>query len=111
MTDFSDTWSEQLRSMDNGCFHEANIQDGEKGCGVNRGRIPRKTWCMRPYAGADYNIAPLQNQLQQIYHGQPYTTVGLNPVPESTLSPSQGLWIWPQSAAPPPPPPYFPDDP
>ncbi len=27
--------------------------------------------------------------------GQPYARVGLNPVPKSTLSPSQGLWIWP----------------
>jgi hypothetical protein len=25
-----------------------------------------------------------------------YDRVDLNPVPESTLSPSQGLWIWPQ---------------
>ncbi len=26
--------------------------------------------------------------------GQPYARVDLNPMPESTLSPSQGLWIW-----------------
>jgi len=26
---------------------------------------------------------------------QPYARVDLNPAPESTLSPSQGLWIWP----------------
>ncbi len=25
--------------------------------------------------------------------GQPYARVDLNPIPESTLSPSQGLWI------------------
>jgi hypothetical protein len=27
--------------------------------------------------------------------GQPYARVDLNPMPEPTLSPSQGLWIWP----------------
>ncbi len=32
---------------------------------------------------------------QHIYHGQPYARVDLNPMPESYLSPSQGLWIWP----------------
>ncbi len=36
------------------------------------GRIQRKTWCMGPYARVD-----------------------LNPMPESTLSPIQGLLIWP----------------
>jgi hypothetical protein len=25
-----------------------------------------------------------------------FTRVDLNPMPESTLSPSQGLWIWPR---------------
>ncbi len=46
-------------------------------------------------AGVDYNLAlcPLQSRLQNIYHGQPYDTVDLNPIPESTLSPSQGLRI------------------
>jgi hypothetical protein len=34
-----------------------------------------------------------------IYQGQPYARVDLNPMPESTLSPSQGLWIWPLAAA------------
>jgi hypothetical protein len=63
-----------------------------------RGRILRKTWCMGPYAGVDYNLTlcPLQIRLQHIYPGQPSARVGLNPTPESTLSPSQGLWIWPQ---------------
>jgi hypothetical protein len=28
--------------------------------------------------------------------GQPYARVDLNPMPESTLSPSQGLRIWPR---------------
>ncbi len=54
-----------------------------------RGQIQRKTWCMGPYAGVDYNltIRPLQSRLQHIYHGQPYDRVNLNPMPESTLSP------------------------
>jgi hypothetical protein len=32
---------------------------------------------------------------RHIYHGQPYTRVDLNPMPESTLFPCQGLWIMP----------------
>jgi hypothetical protein len=30
-----------------------------------------------------------------IYHGQHYARVDLNPMPKSALFPSQGLWIWP----------------
>jgi hypothetical protein len=50
------------------------------------------------YAGADYNLilCLLQFRLQLIYHGQPYSRVDLNPMPLSTLSSSQGLWIWPR---------------
>jgi hypothetical protein len=50
--------------------------------------------------GFDYNLTlcPLQSRLQHIYQGQPYVRVDLNPMPESTLFPSQGLWIWPQSS-------------
>jgi hypothetical protein len=62
------------------------------------GGIQSKTWCMGSYAGVDYNLTlcPLQSRLEHIYHGrQLYTKVDLNPMPESTLSPSQGLWIWP----------------
>jgi hypothetical protein len=57
---------------------------------MSRGRIQRKTRCMGPYAGVDYNLTlcPLQSRLQNIYPG-----LG-NPMPESTLSPSQGLRIW-----------------
>jgi hypothetical protein len=46
-----------------------------------------------PYAGVDYNLTlcPLQSRLQHIYNGQPYARVDLNLMPESTLSPSQGL--------------------
>jgi hypothetical protein len=53
---------------------------------------------MGPYAGADHNLplCRLQNRLQQVYFGQPYARVDLKIVPESTLSPIQGLWIWPQ---------------
>jgi hypothetical protein len=52
---------------------------------------------MVPYVGVYYNLTlcPLQSRLQHIYHGQPNARVDLNPIPESTLSPSQGLWIWP----------------
>jgi hypothetical protein len=48
-----------------------------------------------PYAGVDYNLTlcPLQGRLQHIYHGKHYARVGLNPMPESTLSLRQGLWI------------------
>jgi len=64
-----------------------------------RGRIQRKTWCMGPYAGVDYKLTlcPLRSRLQHIYQGQPYIRVDLTLyMSESTLAPSQGLWIWPQ---------------
>ncbi len=53
---------------------------------------------MEPYTGVDYylGLGRLQSRLRHIYHGQPYARVDLNPMPESTLSPSQGLRIWPQ---------------
>jgi len=53
--------------------------------------------CIGPYAGVDYNLMsyPLQSRLQHIYNGQTYARVDLNPMPESTLLPSQGLRIWP----------------
>ncbi len=38
-------------------------------------------------------LCKLQSRLQHIYHRQTYARVDLNPMPESTLSPSQGLWI------------------
>jgi hypothetical protein len=42
-----------------------------------RGRIQRKTWCMEPYTGVDYNLTlcPLQSRLQHIFHGQPYARI------------------------------------
>jgi len=63
----------------------------------NCDRIQTKTWCLGPIAEVDYDLTlcPLQSRLQHIYHGQLFTRVDLNPIPESTLSPSQGLWIWP----------------
>ncbi len=48
-----------------------------------------------PYAGVDYNLTlcPPQSRLQHNYNG--HAKLDVNPKPESTLSPSQGLWIWP----------------
>jgi hypothetical protein len=37
----------------------------------------------------------LQSRLQHMYQGQPYGRVDIDPMSESTLSPSQGLRIWP----------------
>jgi hypothetical protein len=49
---------------------------------------------MGPYAGGDYSLVlcSLQSRLQRIYRAK----VDLKPMPESTLTPSQGLWNWPQ---------------
>jgi hypothetical protein len=55
---------------------------------------------MEPYAGADSKpqLRPLQSRLQRIYHGQPYAkSIYGNPMPKSTLTPSLGLWIRPQT--------------
>jgi hypothetical protein len=58
----------------------------------DRGQIQRKTWCKGPYTGVDYylTLCPLQSRLQNIYHGQPYAIVDLDPMPESTVSPQSG---------------------
>jgi hypothetical protein len=52
---------------------------------------------MGPYAGVDYNynltLCPLQSQLPTHLPWATLCRVGLNPMPESTLSPSQELWI------------------
>jgi hypothetical protein len=52
---------------------------------------------MGPYAGFDYylTLCHLQSRLQHFSHGQPYSRVDLNPMSESTSSPSQRFWIWP----------------
>jgi hypothetical protein len=50
---------------------------------------------MGPYAVVDTNLTlRLLSPLQHIYHGQPYARIDLNPMPESTLSSSEGLRIW-----------------
>ncbi len=63
---------------------------------VPRGRIQRKTWCMGPYAVVEYNLIRLQSRLQRIPRATLYARIYLNPMPESTLSSSQGFRIWPQ---------------
>ncbi len=56
---------------------------------------------MGPFAGVDYNLTlcRLQSRVDSNtctwYHGATHARVNLNPMPESTLSPSQGLRIWP----------------
>jgi hypothetical protein len=71
------------------------ILSGQDGSAISR--IQRKALCMGPYAGADSDLSLclLQSQLQHIYHAW---ALG-NPMPESTLSPNQGLWIWSQVAS------------
>ncbi len=47
----------------------------------NRGRIQRKTWCMGPYAGVDYNLT------LHVYSRVDSNTFNMgNPMPESTLT-------------------------
>jgi hypothetical protein len=41
------------------------------------GRIQRKTWCMGPYVGVDYNLNLCR--LQYMYHGQPLVSVDFIP--------------------------------
>ncbi len=41
-------------------------------------------------------LSILCGRLQHMFHGPAYARVDLNPMPEPTLSPSQGLRIWPQ---------------
>ncbi len=66
----------------------------------NRYCIQRETWCMGPYAGVDCNLTlcRLQSRLSTCTKGQPCARVDLNPMPESTFSPSQGLRIWHQAS-------------
>jgi hypothetical protein len=47
---------------------------------------------IRLYARIDKNLTlcPVQSRLRQIYHGQLYARVDLNPMPESALSPVSG---------------------
>jgi hypothetical protein len=81
----------------------SHVEEGRRNDGLGGGHghakktNPKKNMVheMRPYAGADYDLTlcPLQSRLQHIYYGQSYSRFDLNPVPESTLSPSQGLRI------------------
>jgi hypothetical protein len=48
-------------------------------------------WDLMPELTLTLQYCPFQNRLQRIYRGQPYASVDLNRMPESTLSPSQGL--------------------
>jgi hypothetical protein len=62
------------------------------------GWIPKKHGVWDPMPELNITspyVCPLQSRLQHIYHGQPFARVDLNPMPESNLSRSQGLWIWP----------------
>ncbi len=47
------------------------------------------------FAGESHQVVKFTVPYQHPYHGQPYARVDLNSVPESTLSPSQGLRLWP----------------
>jgi hypothetical protein len=74
---------------------------------ITKGEIEAGSKCLGPNlnknmvygTGVDYKLTlcPLQSRLQHIYHGKPYARIDLNSMPESTLSPGQGLWIWPLS--------------
>jgi hypothetical protein len=61
-----------------------------------RGRIQRKTWCMGPYAGADYNLTSpyvhprVDSNTFTMGIGQAYARVDLIPMSESTLYPQSG---------------------
>jgi hypothetical protein len=61
---------------------------------------------MGPYAAVDYNLMstpeptpthlPWATLRPSFFHAYNRVDLNRNPVPESTLSPSQGLWIWPR---------------
>jgi hypothetical protein len=55
---------------------------------------------MGPFAGVDCNLTlgRLQSRIQRLYHGQLCARVDLNPMPESTLFPGQGLRVRPLDA-------------
>ena len=58
----------------------------------------KKTWCMGPYAGVEYNLTlcRLQNRLQHMHHGQPYAESTLNLCHSRLYPPIQKLQIWPR---------------
>ena len=56
-----------------------------------------------PYAGVDYKSitsryihSRVDSNKLTMRIGQPFARADLNPMAESTFSPSQGLWFWPQ---------------
>ena len=59
-----------------------------------KGPIQRKALCMGPYTRVDCDLTLCR--LKHMYYGRPYAKVDLDPMPESTLFPRQGLRIWPQ---------------
>ncbi len=64
------------------CLHyNTQRPNPKKNMEYGRDPLPELTLCL------------LQSRPQHIYHEQPYARVNLNPKPESTLSPSLGLWI------------------
>jgi hypothetical protein len=58
---------------------------------ATRGRIQRKTWCMGPFAGVDYNLTLCP--LQHMYHGHGHWVTLCR---SRLYPPSQGLRIWPR---------------
>jgi hypothetical protein len=67
-----------------------------------RGRIQRETFVWDPMTELTITSPYFHSRTRfncntfTMGTGQPYARVDLNPMPESTLSLSQGLWIWPQ---------------
>jgi hypothetical protein len=47
-----------------------------------RGRIQRKTWCVGPYAGVEYNLTYVHSRVVSIT----FTMDNLYPMPDSTLT-------------------------
>ncbi len=62
---------------------------------TDRALKEKNAWYVR-MPELNLTLCRLQSRLQHICHGQSYARVDLNPMPESTLSPSQGLRIWPR---------------
>jgi hypothetical protein len=60
------------------------------------GRIQRKTWGVWDPMPELTRTSPVPSniRLQHIWHGKPYARVDLSTIPASSLSPSQGLWIY-----------------
>ncbi len=69
------------------------LLDQEINGGISRGRIQRKTMCMGPCAGVDYNLTlrRLQSRLYTLLWAT--TSLWQN---RFYFPCSQGLWIWPQ---------------